>query len=133
MNRAYRTFSALLVAVGVIALFVEPTAAQNQEREWITVESFDGQGQKNTRPFTIESSEWRIRWESVGTMQDGMGHIFQLYVQKPSDDLFTEIAANVTNVKRASDTSYLYDSGRFYLQANAANGKWSIEVQVPAE
>ncbi|MCS4048032.1 hypothetical protein GGQ04_003189 [Salinibacter ruber] len=106
-----------------------------QSTDWETIASFNGSGQKNTRPFTVEASEWRVKYEAESTSGlGGTGHIFQVYMKEPgSDDPVGEIIANVANEERVAETSYLYQPGRYYFQVNSANGRWEIKVQVPAE
>lgn len=103
--------------------------------EWETIKSWEGSGIKNTEPFQISADVWRVVWvsEASGFSKEsgGAGHIFQLYLQKPGDDLFMEILANVANEVKSSDTSYVYRQGRFYLQMNAGNGNWEVKVQIP--
>jgi len=106
-------------------------APQQEETTWQTVERFSGSGQTNTSPFTIEANEWRVRYTSEATSAEGRGHIFQLSLYEPGADLPTEMVANVANEERVSNESYVYDSGRFYFQVNAANGRWEIAIQAP--
>ncbi len=106
-----------------------------ESADWQTLARFDGSGQKNIRPFTVEVSEWRVKYEAESTSGlGGTGHIFQVYMKEPgSDDPVGEIIANVANEERVAETSYLYQPGRYYFQVNSANGRWEIKVQVPAE
>ena len=105
--------------------------SQQKETTWRTVERFSGSGQSNTSPFTIEADEWRVQYTSEATSAQGRGHIFQLSLYDPGADLPTEMVANVANEERVSSESYVYDSGRFYFEVNAANGQWEIAIQAP--
>ena len=127
----------LAVFIAMLApLALSPDASAQEsggETKWETVERFEGQGQTNTRPFRIQADMWAVVYDSRSTMGGGAGHIFQVYLQKPGDDLYNEILANVVNEKRIQGDSYVYDQGTFYMQVNAANGKWAIEVKVPKD
>lgn len=109
------------------------TTNNNSSGTWTTVERFSGSGTKNTQPFTVNSNEWRVVYESNASNSGlgGAGHIFQLFLLKPGQEMFEgEIIANETNKQSISGDSYVYKSGRFYFNSNSANGDWEIEVQV---
>jgi hypothetical protein len=122
----------LVFSVTVVALLLA-SPAHAQETEWETVAEFSGNGQKNTAPFTIEGDEWRVVWSSrTTTLPTGVGHLFQLFAVRPGEDnYYDNTLANSTGERRASDTSYMYEGGRFYLRVQAANGSWRVKVQVP--
>lgn len=46
---------------------------------------------------------------------------------RPGEELMVGLAANVG--ESSSDVSYVYERGEFYLQINAANVRWSVEVE----
>jgi len=121
----------IIATCGFLFTLSTEAVAQDEETEWRTVERFEGEGQKNTRPFRIDEGMWAVVYDSKSTMGSGAGHIFQVFLKKPQDDLFNEIVANATNKKRFNDNSYIYEQGTFYFQVNAANGEWVIEVRVP--
>jgi hypothetical protein len=102
--------------------------------EWKTVEKFSGSGIKNTPAFTIDKSEWRIKYQSEGNSyakETGAGHILQLFLLKPGEELSeSEIIVNQVNKPKISGDTYLYKTGRFYIKSNSANGDWEILVQV---
>jgi len=122
----------IIAMCGVLLAQPMDAVAQDGDTEWKTVERFEGEGQKNTKPFRIDEEMWAVVYDARSTMDTGAGHIFQVYLKKPQDDLFTEIVANATNDERFNDNSYIYEQGTFYLQVNAANSSWAIEVRVPA-
>lgn len=105
----------------------------NPSGAWTTIQRFSGSGMTNTEPFTINSSEWRVLYSSEATQSGmaGAGHILQLYLLEPGQELFEgEIVANEVNKQSISGSSFVYKSGRFYFKSNSANGDWEIEVQV---
>ena len=96
------------------------------EKSWQAVNSWEGTGIKNTEPFTITGNQWRINWSNKDTTGFG-GSILQISVYKPGANFPIEMAANAQGT--ASDTSYVYESGEFYLNVNSANGNWAISVE----
>ncbi|TYP95424.1 hypothetical protein LX73_0727 [Fodinibius salinus] len=106
-------------------------------QEWETVENFSGSGIKNTAAFTINKSEWRIKYKSEGNSfvdETGAGHVLQLFLLKPGENLSEgEILVNQVNKPKISGDTYLYKTGRFYIKSNSANGDWEILVQVRKE
>lgn len=126
--------SVVTVISAVLCLAWVPTPALGQSIDWQTVATFEGAGQKNTRPFTVEASEWRVKYEAESTSGfGGTGHIFQVYMKEPgSDNSVGKPIANAANKEEVAETSYQYQTGRYYFQVNGANGRWKIKVQVPS-
>lgn len=111
----------------------EPTKNTNSTGEWKTIHTFTGSGIKKTAPFTVNSNEWKVIFESKANMYspDGAGHLFQLFLLKPGQEMFEgEIVVNEANKKNIRGESYVYKSGRFYFNSVSANGDWTIKVQV---
>ncbi|MCW9708097.1 hypothetical protein [Fodinibius salsisoli] len=107
--------------------------ANAQDQEWKTIETFEGSGISNTAPFTVNSEEWKIEYSSTASnpVLKGNGHILQVYLLKPGQETFEgEIVANEVNKENISGESFIYQSGRFYLKSNSANGDWEIKVMV---
>ena len=92
---------------------------------WQLVKSWGGASAKKTEPFTITGKQWRITWSNKDTTGFG-GTVFQVFVYKPGGSLPADIAVNA---QEGSDVSYVYKSGEFYLDINAANGSWTIKVE----
>ncbi len=105
----------------------EPTTSSSvsETAEWYLVKSWSGTSAKKTEPFTITGKQWRIIWSNKDTTGFD-GTIFQVYVYKPSGSFPTDVAVNA---QAGSDVSYIYKSGEFYLDINAANGSWTLKVE----
>lgn len=86
---------------------------------WHTVQTFSGQTQKNTAPFTIQGSQWRISWQETG---DGY---FGANAQSPDGGNYCSIA---NLVGPGSDSTYCYGAGTYYVSVNTAN-LWTITVE----
>jgi hypothetical protein len=86
---------------------------------WHTVATFSDQTQKNTSPFTIQGSQWRITWQETG---DGY---FGANAQSPDGSNYCSIA---NLVGTGSDSTYCYTAGTYYISVNTANN-WSMTVE----
>lgn len=106
-------------------------SSANENATWNDVETFSGTGKKNTPPFEIEAEKWRVsyRSESTSGIGEGAGHIFTLQLMRPGEEFPVETLANAANQKVMENTSYVYESGQFYLEVNSSNGEWTIEVE----
>lgn len=118
----------------LLSIFLLLTLNISYGQEWKTIEKFSGNGIKNTHSFTIDESEWRVVYKSEGSSfldDTGAGHIFQLFLLKPGEEMFEgKIIANQANKLNITGESYLYKKGRFYIKSNSANGDWEIQVQI---
>lgn len=120
-----RTLPFLLTAL----LFLLP--AHGQDTEWETIETFRGQGKMNTQPFEAPE-QWRITWTARAQTSNGVGHLFQLFLKRPTAEKGDEkMVASSANQKRAGSTTYQYEGGRYYFRVRSLNGSWTIKVQVP--
>lgn len=100
------------VAVFLILLFSTGTAAQESR----LVQSFDGSGATNTRPFSVGPG-WEIQW-------DARGSIFQVFLHSGDGEMLG-VPANQQGAGEGS--SYQPAGGEYYLQVNAI-GRWEIDI-----
>lgn len=84
--------------------------------------SWKGTGIKNTEPFTITKVPWIIAW---GNRSSQYGGILQIFVYRTNGELVNLVA---NTMQDESDISYIYEKGSFYLNINAANTNWVVEV-----
>ena len=106
---------------------VEPPLPSQEVQQRI-IKEWSGNGIKTTEPFTIENKPWAITWAHEPKMIDGqsMG-IFQIMVYRVSEpDFPITLAAN--SMERGADSSYIYETGQFFLTMNAANTNWKVQV-----
>lgn len=104
-------FKKFFLSVFIIILSASISLAQEN-----VVESYSGNGGKNTRPFTV-SDGWEIQW-------DATGDIFQLYLYSKDGDMLG-VPANQQGSGEGS--SYQANGGTYYLQVNAIGG-WEIKI-----
>lgn len=96
------------------------------EATWQEVASWQGTGIKKTEPFLITGDRWRVKWAIEDTTGFGASYM-GISVYKRGGSLPLDMLANATGT--ASDVSYVYRTGEFYLDINSANGNWTIIVE----
>jgi hypothetical protein len=98
-----------------------------------TVQTFTGNGIKDTQPFTVTSDTWRLRYTFESTTDDQQSSSFEMTVYKPGNSIPESI---ITLERPGSDTSYVNaGAGTYYLSIGSANATWSVTVEecsVPA-
>ena len=105
-----------------------PAPKPAEQAEPQVIKEWTGNGIKTTESFTISSKPWIISWTNNPEVVGGesMG-IFQIMVYDTKNpDFPITLAANTT--EKGSDTSYIYETGTFYLTMNAANTQWVVQV-----
>jgi len=113
------------VTTPIPTMTVTPTPPATQLtlfKEW------SGTGIKTTEPFTIDSQPWKIEWSSDPVIMGGQSvGMLQIMVYDSANPNFPiTLAANTS--EKASDTSYIYRRGAFYLTVNAANTNWTVKI-----
>ena len=95
--------------------------------EPVMIKEWTGRGIKTTEPFAIDKKPWVIAWAHDPMVVNGqsMG-IFQIYVMSTGSNIPVAVAAN--SMEKDSDSSYVYETGMFYLEINAANTAWRVQV-----
>jgi len=104
----------------------EPTSIKQAKPQLI--KEWKGSGIKSTEAFTVNRKPWVISWannpEVIGGQSMGILQIMVYSTKNPN--IPVTLAANT--MKKSSDTSYIYETGRFYLKINAANTEWVVQV-----
>ena len=108
-----------------------PTPSPTQA--WHTVQTFSGNGDINTSTFTIQGSQWEIKWSATAEsndsycQQNGCNLLIQPY--HPANDL-ADSNIYADDIKTTeSGSGYFYDSGQFYLKITEGNlTNWTITV-----
>lgn len=86
---------------------------------------FNGSQNKKTQPFTMRSKRWRIRWRVRPDGKDNFVGIFRVELKDVRTDRHVQTIASTTEA--GGETTYVYDSGEFYLDINAS-AKYEIEI-----
>ena len=99
-------------------------ASGKGNNQWVRVAAWQGDGNKKTEPFTIQGSEWRIRWSKSSTShRPGYITVFVHY----ADRRLVGLAVN----ERIADSgeAYLDRRGDFYLDIVSRRAAWEIVVE----
>ena len=106
----------------------EPVPTPPKQAEPQLIKEWSGTGIKTTEPFTINSKPWAISWANNPTLIGGesMGILQIMVYNIKNPDIPVTLAANT--MEKGSDTSYIYETGTFYLTVNAANTQWTVQV-----
>ena len=92
-----------------------------------TVIEWTGHGNKRTEPFAIDLAPWIISW---GLQGGEFGGLLQVSVYRVGDDIPVQFAVNTST--DGVDTTFVYETGTFYLDINAI-GDWAIQVSAARE
>jgi hypothetical protein len=86
---------------------------------WRVVRSYTGSSSKNTDPFTISGSSWRIKVTSKASM-------FSISLYNASTGRIEDVVISMNS--SGTDETYIYKKGTFYLSLNAI-GSYEIVVE----
>lgn len=107
------------------------TSPETSEPDLILLKTWEGTGIITTEPFTISNQPWAINWINEPEIMDGQSiGILQIMVYRADQpDILVALAAN-TQADEVN-TSYVYETGTFFLTINAANTSWKVYVFEP--
>jgi hypothetical protein len=92
-----------------------------------TIQTFTGNGIKDTQSFTVSSDTWRLRYDFESTTGDQQSSSFEMSVYKPGNTIPESI---ITLESPGSDTSYVNaGAGTYYLSIGSANATWTVNVE----
>jgi hypothetical protein len=92
-----------------------------------TVQTFTGNGIKDTQSFTVASDTWQLRYDFESTTEDQQSGSFEMTVYKPGNTIPESI---ITLERPGSDTSYVNaGAGTYYLSIGSANATWTVDVE----
>jgi hypothetical protein len=94
-----------------------PPAGQG---EWHRLARWQGNGDKNTEPFTIQGSQWRISY----TVRDPRSNTPRLCISVRT----LEIVHVDGGCYRQDDMTYVYRRGTFYLDISSAD-QWTATIE----
>lgn len=101
-----------------------PVVAQDNCRE---VETFTGDGIKQTPPFEVQSDTWKIVYEWQADPQNPDFGLFNITVNNADNNQFETI---ISKEQPGRDESFVNaGAGRYYLEVGSANATWTVTVQ----
>jgi hypothetical protein len=92
------------------------------------VQTFTGNGIKDTQPFTVTSDTWRLRYKFQSTTGNQQNSTINITVYKSGGDIPESV---VTLADRTgNDTTYVdAGAGTYYLSIGPANTTWTVTVE----
>ena len=98
------------------------SAPADPAKAWVVTKTWQGSGNLDTEPFTVEQS-WRVDW----IFTPGFGGALQVYIYHADSKTLMNLA--VTSQKAGTDTSFWVGAGKYFLRVNSTTGEWKIAVQ----
>ena len=94
---------------------------------WRPIDSWTGRGDTQTDSFNIESTQWRIKWETKGAAPSGAGS-FHVVVHSAVSG--RPIAEAVDHHGDGKGVAYVTEDPRLYhLVIDSSGVDWSIAVE----
>jgi hypothetical protein len=134
MRRKIAFFSVILLLVGLaidlcllIKLSWDDIRKAYAQQTCETVQTFSGNAIKETKPFTVTSDTWRLRYDFESTTPDQQSSQFDMSVYKTGNTIPETV---ITLESPGSDTTYVNaGAGTYYLSIGSANATWSVTVE----
>ena len=99
----------------------------NAQQNCDEVQTFTGNGIKETQPFTVTSDTWRLRYDFESTIPDQQSSSFEMSVYKTGNTIPESV---ITLERPGSDTTYVNaGAGTYYLSIGSANATWTVTVE----
>src|SRR5215207_9548280 len=99
----------------------------NAQQNCDEVQTFTGNGIKETQPFTLTSDTWRLRYNFESSTPDQQSSSFDMSVYKIGNTIPESV---ITLERPGSDTTYVKaGAGTYYLSIGSANATWSVTVE----
>ena len=121
--------SALLFVAIVAAGCRSAPHAESKTRQigWRPIVSFAGRGDIQTESFNIESTQWRMKWQTKGAASPGAGRFHVEVHSAVSGRVITEA---VEHQGDGHGVAYVTDDPRLYhLVVDSGGVDWSIAVE----
>jgi hypothetical protein len=121
-------FVGFAVCLGLIAeASWDGTRRANAQQNCDEVQTFSGNGIKETQPFTVTTDTWRLRYHFESSTPDQQSSSFDMSVYKTGN---TIPESEITLERPGSDTSYVHaGSGTYYLSIGSENVTWTVTVE----
>ena len=99
----------------------------NAQQNCDEVQTFTGNGIKETQPFTLTSDTWRLRYNFESSTPDQQSSSFDMSVYKTGNIIPESV---ITLERPGSDTTYVNaGAGTYYLSIGSANATWTVTVE----
>ena len=99
----------------------------NAQQNCDEVQTFSGNGIKETQPFTVSGDTWRLRYDFESSTPDQHSSSFDMSVYKSGNTIPESV---ITLERPGSDTTYVNaGAGTYYLSIGSANATWTVTVE----
>jgi hypothetical protein len=103
------------------------TRIANAQQNCEEVQTFTGNGIKETQPFTVTTDTWRLRYDFESTTPDQQSSSFDMSVYKSGNTIPESV---ITLERPGSDTTYVQaGAGTYYLSIGSSNATWTVTVE----
>ncbi len=130
MSRANKRRSAFLCALFLSIAGCKPAPKPQAARPqigWRPIVSFSGRGDSQTESFDIDSTQWRIKWQTSGAASPGAG---SFHVEVHSAVSGRPLADAVQEHGDGHGIAYISEEPRlFELVIDSAGLDWTVAVQ----
>ncbi|MGA2882111.1 MAG: hypothetical protein ABSG13_24430 [Bryobacteraceae bacterium] len=117
----------LLVAGATWACHSTARSESHRQIGWRPIVSFSGRGDMQTESFDIESTQWRIKWQTKGAGAPGAG-LFRVVVHSAVSG--RPIMDAVDQHGEGRGIAYVTEDPRLYhLVIDSSGVDWSISVE----
>ena len=125
--RRFAPAAALLVPVLFLsACDSAPAKPKTPLVGWRHITDFSGRGSTQTESFNIESTQWRIKWETKGDTTPSTGTLLLMVNSAVSG---RPIALGVEHNGNGKGIAYVTEDPRFYyLVITSENLDWSLSI-----
>lgn len=121
-------FGGFAVDLGLmIELSWDDARKANAQQNCDEVQTFSGNGIKETQPFTVSGDTWRLRYDFESSTPDQHSSSFDMSVYKSGNTIPESV---ITLERPGSDTTYVNaGAGTYYLSIGSANATWTVTVE----
>lgn len=104
-----------------------PRPSPTHAPQWTTIQSFSGNGTKNTTTFSVPDS-WRLVWSCDPASFSGQYNLI-VHVNAPDGSIIDFAVNTICKAGNTGDWTQEYQGGTIYLEV-ISEAAWSIQVQV---
>ena len=126
-NRSYSRLSAFICGLLLLTACQSAPQVQHTQIGWRPMASFSGHGDSQTESFDIDSTQWRIKWQTKGAASPGAGS-FHLVVHSAVSG--RPIMDAVLQHGEGHGIAYVTEDPRLYHLVIESQGlDWSVAVE----
>lgn len=112
----------IFISSFIIMIFISScvTPQANSKLEPQIIKEWSGSSLKNTEPFTISHSPWKVEWKVI---PNDSSAFLGIVVYSARSNLPVTMTGGETD-----DGTYIYETGTFYINIIPCNCDWKVKV-----